>query len=117
VTFFANFGIFLFSTPIAASRGAGSSLFADLKEGLRFTASIQWLWVTIAAYAVINLFSLAPLIVGLPLLVQNVIGGGAKVFGLIGAAAGVGELIATFAISQLRIKYLGVFLYSASALE
>jgi MFS family permease len=116
-TFFLSFGIFLASTSTPVIARLRPSLFAELKEGIRFTASIQWLWITIAAYAVINLFCFAPLIVGLPLLVQNVIGGGARVFGLIGAAAGLGELIATFTISQVTIHRVGVFFYLASALE
>jgi len=116
-TFFLSFGIFLASTSVPVIPGLRPSMFAELKEGIRFTASIQWLWITIAAYAAINLFCFAPLTVGLPLLVHNVIGGGAKVFGLIGAAAGVGELVATFTISQVTIKRVGVFLYLASAVE
>jgi MFS family permease len=117
ITFLLSFGIFLASTSTPAIAALRPSLFAELKEGVRFTASIQWLWITIAAYAVINLFCFAPLMVGLPLLVHNVIGGGARVFGLIGAAAGVGELIATFTISQVTIHRVGVFLYLASAVE
>jgi DHA3 family tetracycline resistance protein-like MFS transporter len=116
-TFLLSFGIFLASTATPVIGGIRPTLFADLKEGIRFTASIQWLWFTIAAYALINLFCFAPLIIGLPLLVQNVIGGGAVVFGLIGAAAGVGELIAVFAISQITIHRVGIFFYLASATE
>lgn len=117
ITFFLSFGIFLASTSTSVVAGLRPSLFAELKEGIRFTASIQWLWITIAAYAVINLFCYAPLMVGMPLLVQNVIGGGAVIFGLIGASAGAGELIATFTISQVTIHRVGIFFYLASSVE
>lgn len=117
VTFFVSFGIFLASTDAPSLAGLRKSLWAELREGFRFTASVPWLWITIWAFAVINFFYFAPLTVGLPLLVNNVLGGGAKVFGLIGSAAGVGEIVTGLAIGQFRVRRLGIFLYLTSAAE
>ena len=117
VTFFVSFAIFLASSATVVSAVKRASLFSDLKEGIRYTASIPWLWITIFAFSVINFFDLAPLTVGLPLLVHDVIGGGARTFGLIGAAAGVGELIATLTVSQLTVRRVGIYLYTVASVE
>jgi MFS family permease len=116
-TFFVSFVIFLASSATVVTAVKRPSLFADLKEGIRYTASIPWLWITILAFSVINFFNFAPLTVGLPLLVNNVIGGGARTFGLIGAAAGAGELIATFTVSQLTVRRVGIYLYVVASVE
>jgi MFS family permease len=116
-TFFVSFVIFLASSATVVTAVKRPSLFTDLKEGIRYTASIPWLWITIFAFSVINFFNFAPLTVGLPLLVNNVIGGGARTFGLIGAAAGAGELIATFTVSQLNVRRVGIYLYAVASVE
>jgi MFS family permease len=116
-TFFVSFVIFLASSATVVAAVKRPSLFADLKEGIRYTASIPWLWITIFAFSVINFFDLAPLTVGLPLLVHEVIGGGARTFGFIGAAAGVGELIATLTVSQLNVRRVGIYLYTVASVE
>ena len=44
-------------------------------------------------------------------------GGGARTFGFIGAAAGVGELIAAFTVSQLTVRRVGIYLYTVASVE
>jgi DHA3 family tetracycline resistance protein-like MFS transporter len=55
--------------------------------------------------------------VGLPLLVTNVLRGGAALFGLIGAAGGVGEMLALVAIGAFSFRRPGVVIYAALLLS
>jgi MFS family permease len=116
-TFFISFAIFLLSTEPPAMVALRRSLWVELKEGFEFAASVPWIWITIWAFAVINFFEYAPISIGLPLLVHFVLGGGAKVFGLIASAAGVGEIVASLVVGQFRINRLGIFLYLVTAAE
>jgi hypothetical protein len=90
-------------------------IWQELREGITYASSIPWIWITIWAFAAINFFLFAPVSVGLPLLVRDVLGGGASVFGLIVAAAGIGEISASLFIGQFKVRHLGLFLYLVTA--
>jgi len=117
VTFVASFAIFLLSAEPPAVTRLSRRIWEELREGISYASSIPWIWITIWAFAAINFFLFAPISVGLPLLVRDVLGGGASVFGLIVAAAGIGEISASLLIGQFKVRRLGLFLYLVAATE
>lgn len=69
------------------------SVIADAREGLRYTRSIRWLWVSLLGAGVGNLaFSSMPVLI--PLIVRNEMGLGAGSLGTVYAGFGVGGLAA-----------------------
>ena len=87
-----------------------------MREGLAFTFSIQWIWLTIIGFGFVNGFYFAAFTVALPLLVLNVLHGTAATFGLIGAAGGVGELIGGLMVGNMRVRRVGLAIYATQAL-
>jgi len=90
-------------------------LITQVRDGVPFTFSIQWIWVTIVGFAFSNAFYLAAFSVALPLLVLRVLRGTAATFGLIGAVAGVGSVAGGLLVGNLRVKRLGPALYVGNA--
>jgi len=93
------------------------SILGEIREGLAFVFSVQWLWVTIFGWSLIVAAFIGAVTVGLPLLVTMVLGGGAVTFGIISAGVGVGEAIGATAIAQIRIRRIGVAMYLFGALS
>jgi len=115
-TFAFSFVVFLFARPPAHEPPAPKRLLADIREGLAFSFSVPWLWVTIIGFAITNSFFFAGFTVALPLLIVHVLKGGAATFGLVGSAAGVGELSGGLIVGNVRIRRLGVGVYVFSGL-
>jgi MFS family permease len=115
--FLIDAGTFLFSAAcIWALRvrslpapEAERSLRRELREGTRFVRDQAWLWSTLVAASLAILFFLGPLEVLLPYLVRNELRAGPGSYGAIMAAAGVGAVVASLALSQRglpRKRYL-----------
>jgi MFS family permease len=115
--FLVDAGTFLFSAAcIWALRvrslpapEAERSLRRELREGTRFVRDQAWLWSTLVAASLAILFFLGPLEVLLPYVVRNDLDAGPGSYGAIMAAAGVGAVVASLAISQRglpRKRYL-----------
>ena len=115
-TFAFSFLVFLFARPPAHEPPPPKPLLADIREGLAYSFSVPWLWVTIIGFAITNSFFFAGFTVALPLLIVHVLKGGAATFGLVGAAAGVGELAGGLIVGNVRIRRLGVGVYVFSGL-
>jgi hypothetical protein len=115
-TFFFSFVVFFLANPPRHEPPARASLLAQVREGLAFTFSVRWIWLTIVGFGFTNGFYFAAFTVGLPLLVLRVLHGGAATFGLIGAAGGVGEVIGGLLAGNLRIRRVGFALYTGNAL-
>ena len=115
-TFFLSFFIFLLSTPTSAVGTTRGKFLNELGEGLRFTASVSWIWMSIIAFGVVNLFFFAAFTTGLPLLVRNVLHGGPQMFGLIGAFGGIGEIVGSVGIAQIKVRRPGIVMYVGSAI-
>ena len=96
-------------------RTAPSSILADIREGLAYVFSVQWLWVTIFGWSFINAAFIGAYVVGLPLFVTETLREGAVVYGVITASMGIGEAVGAAAIPQLRIRRVGlaIFLFGA----
>ena len=115
-SFLVSFVVFSFSRPPAHEPPAPKSLLGDIREGVSFTFSVPWLWVSIVGFAVTNGFFFAGFSVAQPLLVLDVLKGSAATFGLIGATAALGEVAGTLVIGNVRVKRLGVGVYVFSGL-
>ena len=111
LTFFLSAGAVALTRarPIAAE--VGRSFLGEIREGIGFVFSVQWLWVTIFGWSLIVAAFIGAVAVGLPLLVTTVLGGGAVTFGIISAGVGVGEAIGATAIAQVRIRRIGLAMY------
>jgi MFS family permease len=117
ITFFASFALLLAMRATPALGGERRSILAEIGEGLRFTFSITWLWVTIFGFAFVVAAFTAPWVVGLPILVRDELGGGAALFGVINSAFAVGEVVGGLTVAQVRIRRAGIamYLYTAAA--
>lgn len=115
-SFLVSFVVFSFSRPPAHEPPAPKSLLGDIREGVEFTFSVPWIWVSIVGFAVTNSFFFAGFTVAQPLLVLDVLKGSAATFGLIGATAALGEVAGTLVIGNVRVKRLGVGVYVFSGL-
>jgi MFS family permease len=114
-TFFFSFVVFFFAKPPRREAPARTSLLSQVREGLAFTFSVKWIWLTIVGFGFTNGFYFAAFTVALPLLVLKVLHGSAATFGLIGAAAGVGEVIGSLLAGNLKVRRIGLALYAGNA--
>jgi MFS family permease len=115
-TFFFSFVVFFLANPPRREPPPRTSLLSQMREGLAFTFSVKWIWLTIVGFGFTNGFYFAAFTVALPLLVLNILHGSAATFGLIGAAGGVGEVIGGLLAGSLRIRRIGLALYAGNAL-
>jgi len=115
-TFFFSFVVFFLASPPRREPPPRQSLLSQMREGLAFTFSIQWIWLTIIGFGFVNGFYFAAFTVALPLLVLSVLHGTAATFGLIGAAGGVGELIGGLMVGNIRVRRVGLAIYATQAL-
>ena len=114
-TFFFSFGVFFLANPPPHEPPARASLLSQMREGVAFTLSVRWIWLTIIGFGFTNGFFFAAFSVALPLLVLHILHGGAATFGLIGAAGGIGEVAGSLLAGNLRIRRMGVALYLGNA--
>ena len=107
-TFFFSFGAFALARPPAREPPPAAPIYRQVREGLAYTFSIPWLWIFIFAWALVLLGEFGPRTVGLPILVRDVLGGDARMFGVITAATGVGQIATGLILGQVKIRRLGV---------
>jgi MFS family permease len=115
-TFVFSFLVFLAAHPPHSSASGKRPLLAAMREGLGFVFSVRWIWITIVGFGFVNAFYLGAFSVGLPLLVRDVLTGGATTFGLIGSTAGFGQLLSSALVANLRLRQLGPTMYACYAL-
>lgn len=98
------------------AEGERRSVIADIREGLGYVRARTWLWATVAWWLLIAPFGHAPYVVLLPYLVKNDLGGDASDLGLLFAAGGVGGVVMSLVLSQIRIPRKHVtFVYAMFA--
>jgi MFS family permease len=114
-TFLFSFVVFFLASPPRREPPPRQSLLSQMREGLAFTFSVPWIWLTIVGFGFTNGFYFAAFTVALPLLVLHVLHGTAATFGLIGAAGGVGEVIGGLLVGNLRIRRVGIAMYATEA--
>ncbi|HEY8731728.1 MAG TPA: MFS transporter [Candidatus Limnocylindria bacterium] len=115
LTFFVSFVVLLAASAARAADATRQPILREIREGLAFTFSLPWLWITIIVFAFANMTYAGPLIVAMPLLVRDVLLANAGVFGLISASNGVGEIIGGVLLGQVKIKHVGMVMYAAAA--
>ena len=79
-----------------------ASFRTDLVEGWRYVASVRWLWLTIATFAVNNVFFTPFFVLGPIIALRSF--GGARVWGLIGAAGALGALVGSLAAVRWQVQ-------------
>lgn len=112
LTFFFSFLAVSLVTSRPTEQRIALPFVRQIRDGLAFTFSITWLWITIFLWAFINMANSGPFVVALPLLVRDVLLGDARTYGAIIAAMGAGEVIGTFTISQMRVRRVGIAIYA-----
>jgi MFS family permease len=112
LTFFFSFAAVLLVAPRPREDRVAVPFLRQIRDGLAFTFSVPWLWITIFLWAFINMANSGPFVVALPLMVRDVLLGDARTYGAIIAAMGAGELIGTFTISQMHVRRVGVAIYA-----
>lgn len=80
-----------------------SSLLGDLRDGIRYVRGQTWIWGTLACASVWVLLLIPSFDVLVPYVVKNDLGEGARGFGLVFAAGGLGAIVAALATSRIGI--------------
>ena len=97
--------------------GERPSVLADIREGLGYVRARTWLWATVAWWFFVAPFGHAPYVVLLPYFMKHELGGDASDLGLMFAAGGVGGVVMSLVLSQVRIPRKHVtFVYAMFAL-
>jgi MFS family permease len=115
-SFVFSFLVFLLADPPRREPPIPRPLLSQMREGLAYTFSVDWLWITIVGFAITNAVNFAVFTVANPLLVLKVLHGTAATFGLIGAAGGVGSIAGALFVGNLRVRKIGRAMYIGNAL-
>ena len=115
-TFAFSFAVFYFSNPPRREAAPRKPLLAEIREGIAYTFSITWIWVSIVGFAATNGIFFTGFGVALPFLVLKVLHGTPVTYGLIGAASGAGEVAGGLLVGTVHFKRLlvGTYLFSAA---
>jgi MFS family permease len=117
LSFFVSAGAVALTAARPLTRTEATSILGEIREGLAFVFSVQWLWVTIFGWSFINAAFLGAYVVGLPLFVTETLREGAVVYGVITASMGVGEAVGAAVIPQMRIRRVGLAIFSFGAMS
>lgn len=116
LTFFVSFGALLATRRPVNEPKERKHILREIRDGIAFTFSVPWLWITIAIYALYNTAFSGPIGVGIPIFIRDVLRGDARLFGLSIAAVGIGEFIGGLFVAQARMKRIGIAMYAYSIL-
>ena len=82
-----------------------AGLLAEAKDGLQYVRRTPWIWGTLVAVGTVgNFASFAPLVVLVPLLVEQHLGAGAATLGFVFTGYGVGGVLGALTIGSLNLK-------------
>jgi len=99
------------ATEVTRRKGM-AGVVEDMREGIRYTMSSTWIWVTIVIASAGNIFLVAPLVVGMPKLVRDAYGSGVWLLGVLEAAGSVGSIIGILIVGQMkRMRRRGIKAY------
>ncbi|HEV2754705.1 MAG TPA: MFS transporter [Actinomycetota bacterium] len=103
-TFLASITALLFVRPRRRAREQPSGgVIAEAVDGLRYVRRTPWIWVTLVAVGTIgNFVSYGPLVVLVPLFVENHVGGDAATLGFVLTGYGVGGVIGALTVGSSR---------------
>ena len=114
-TFAFSFGVFWFSRPPTRPPQPRASLWREIREGVDYTFSVTWIWISIVGFAATNGFFFAGFTVAMPILVFKALKGTALTYGVINAVAAVGQVSAGLIVGNVHFRRLlvGTYLFSA----
>jgi MFS family permease len=85
-----------------------SRVLNDLKDGFKTVLSIPWLWITILAFALGNIFLSGPFSIGLPFYVKEVLKADVRVLGWLYSASSIGAFLGAVYMGRMaRIRWRG----------
>ena len=87
----------------AVERDDEPSMLADLREGWSVFTSMQWVWVVVAAFGVLNMIHAGVIFTLGPVIAEDTIGEDA--WGLVLSAESVGFLVTTLILMKMRLRY------------
>lgn len=116
LTFFVSAGAVALTVGVPVVARVRRSIAREIGEGLAFVFSVPWLWFTIFGFSLVNAGYIAGL-VALPLLVTEVLGQTASLFGLLSGAVGAGEAAAALLVGQVLRVRSGLVMYGFGALS
>jgi predicted outer membrane lipoprotein len=86
--------------PVHKLDAATTSLWTDMKEGVRYVRQRTWLWAALVGATLSLLFTWGPWETLVPYIVKNDLHGGAPALGLVFGAGGVGSVTAAVVMGQ-----------------
>lgn len=88
------------------------SPFADLREGIRATFAVPWLWITIVFFGFTNITLSGPRAIALPFLVERDLGAGVDALGLITSMGAIGAVVASVWMGRYqKLRRRGLITY------
>jgi DHA3 family tetracycline resistance protein-like MFS transporter len=88
------------------------TVFRDLGEGFKAVIASNWLWITIAIFAVINVTAFSPMAVSMPFLVKTNLHAGVGTLGLFSSVRAAGFVIGAIWLGSFsKIRRRGPFGY------
>ncbi len=119
LSFLASIGTLLKMSPIAKPQaGAGESVLASIKSGIRYAMHDSALKVLLIVVAAANFCLMGPMFVGIPVLAQLRLEGGAAAYGLVMSAYGGGSLLGILLAGSLprpKANQIGLLLVALLA--
>lgn len=112
LTFFFSFATLLLANPPRRVEPAHASILREIGQGFGFAFSLPWLWTTTLYFMLVNVAYAGQSGVMTPLLVRDVLGGNAAMYGAISTAYGVGTIVASVVIAQLTIRRPGMLMFA-----
>ena len=95
----------------SASKGAKPNYFKEIAKGFKYVSNLNWLWITIVLFSLINVFVAGSVSVVFPLLAAERFGG-ADTFGWLLSAMAIGAIVASLTIGQIRhLRRRGIVAY------
>lgn len=111
LTFCFSFVTLMLAHPPARLAPVKAPILREIRQGFQFAFSLPWLWTSTLYFMLVNVAFAGQQGVMTPLLVRDVLGGTAAMYGAVIAAYGVGTIAASVVIAQLTIRRPGAVIF------
>lgn len=112
LTFFFSFATLLLASPPRRAEMPEGPIRHEIGRGFAYVFSVPWLWTTTIYFMLVNVAYAGQSGVMTPLLVRDVLAGGAETYGAISSAYGVGTIFASVAIAHLVTRRPGIVMFA-----
>lgn len=99
-SFLVSMALVLLARPRVVEREPGEGPIREIAAGLRYVASVPWLWITIGLFSVFLMVAIAPYQVLMPRLIADHFGRGVGAYGVLMTCQGAGMIVGTLAFGQ-----------------